>query len=262
MNFEILRWILIVLVGWVAGILVNYLADVLPFRRKFVKPFCRNCRVEQPFANYFLWPRTCPDCHSKRSARTWIVEILFVLVSIWLWENRTIQPGYVWNLLVCTYFGVVVVIDFEHKLIMHPVSIFGAVLGAITGYMEHGFLNTILGGLVGFGVMLVFYWVGEFIFRVVQRARGEAVDDVALGFGDVNLSGVLGLMLGFRAILVGLLFAVLIGGVVSLLYMVLALITRRYQMFMALPYGPFLVAGAVLVLFFGQPLAGFFASFR
>jgi leader peptidase (prepilin peptidase)/N-methyltransferase len=119
-----------------------------------------------------------------------------------------------------------------------------------------------LGGLVGFGVMLVFYWVGEFIFRVVQRARGEAVDDVALGFGDVNLSGVLGLMLGFRAILVGLLFAVLIGGVVSLLYMVLALITRRYQMFMALPYGPFLVAGAVLVLFFGQPLAGFFASFR
>lgn len=76
------------------------------------------------------------------------------------------------------------------------------------------------------------------------------MDDVALGFGDVNLSGVLGLMLGWPIILFGLGVAVLIGGAVSLVYIIVKLITRRYQALMALPYGPFLVLGAVLFIYF------------
>jgi leader peptidase (prepilin peptidase)/N-methyltransferase len=73
---------------------------------------------------------------------------------------------------------------------------------------------------------------------------------VALGFGDVNLSGVLGLLLGWPAILVGLLLAVLLAGIVSLIYLIIMLALRRYRLFTALPYGPFLIAGAGLIIFF------------
>jgi prepilin signal peptidase PulO-like enzyme (type II secretory pathway) len=72
----------------------------------------------------------------------------------------------------------------------------------------------------------------------------------ALGFGDVNLSGVLGLILGWPLILPTLFLSILIGGVVSLVYMLTMLAFRRYQLLMAIPYGPFLVSGAVLLIFF------------
>ena len=76
------------------------------------------------------------------------------------------------------------------------------------------------------------------------------MDDVALGFGDVNLSGVLGLMLGWPLVFVGLVVAVLLGGFVSMIYIIIKLITRKYNAFMALPYGPFLVVGAVILIYF------------
>jgi leader peptidase (prepilin peptidase)/N-methyltransferase len=80
------------------------------------------------------------------------------------------------------------------------------------------------------------------------------LDDVALGFGDVNLSGILGLMLGWPLILTGLVLAIFVGGLVSLIYLLIMMILRRYQLFTALPYGPFLITGAFVMLFFGGSL--------
>jgi leader peptidase (prepilin peptidase)/N-methyltransferase len=156
------------------------------------------------------------------------------------------------------YFGVVVVIDLEYKLIMHPVSLVGVALGLYIGVLSNGFTVTIIGGLVGFGVMWLLYVLGELILRWISQRRGQSSEEVALGFGDVNLSGVLGLMLGWPGILVGLTWAILLGGIVSMVYLVIMLILRRYQLFSALPYGPFLVAGAFLVIFLGDTISTVF----
>ena len=153
-------------------------------------------------------------------------------------------------MILLAYFGVVVLIDFEYRLIMHPVSIFGGVLGLVVGYLSVGWWRTLLGGVVGFGVMGLVYLLGVLIMKIVQRRRGQLADDVAFGFGDVNLSGVLGLMLGWPVILVGLVVTVFIAGFVSLIYILLKVITRKYEAFMALPYGPFLVLGAVILIYF------------
>ena len=98
--------------------------------------------------------------------------------------------------------------------------------------------------------MWLFYALGEGLMRLIARLRGQSVDEVALGFGDVNLSGVLGLILGWPVIWIGLFFGVFIGGVVSLVFMVWMLLRRKYHLFMALPYGPFLVIGATLLIYF------------
>jgi leader peptidase (prepilin peptidase)/N-methyltransferase len=99
-------------------------------------------------------------------------------------------------------------------------------------------------------LMWLLYQLGVLIIKLVKRSRGPLADEVALGFGDVNLSGVLGLMLGWPAVLVGLVVAVLIGGLVSLLYLLFKILTRQYQALMALPYGPFLVIGAGVLIYF------------
>ena len=98
--------------------------------------------------------------------------------------------------------------------------------------------------------MFLLYKLGEIFVRIMNKRREEPVDDVALGFGDVNLAGVLGLLLGFPAIVVGLTIGALLGGAGSLVYLVARLLQGKYRAMDALPYGPFLVAGAILLLFF------------
>jgi leader peptidase (prepilin peptidase)/N-methyltransferase len=77
-----------------------------------------------------------------------------------------------------------------------------------------------------------------------------AISPAALGFGDVKLLGLLGLILGWfgwGALLAGVFLGLLTGAVVSLAL----LATRRAGWRTALPFGPPLMAGAVLALALG-----------
>jgi leader peptidase (prepilin peptidase)/N-methyltransferase len=83
----------------------------------------------------------------------------------------------------------------------------------------------------------------------MSRIRNQEIDEIALGFGDVNLSGVIGLLLGWPGVLAGLVGAIILGGVVSGLYLAWQAVNKRYEAFSALPYGPFLALSALFLLF-------------
>lgn len=180
-----------------------------------------------------------------------IVEAAGILIALWLWNSPPERLGFWAGLILLVYFGSVVVMDIEHRIIMHPVSIFGAVLTGGLGIWLHGITATIYGGLAGFGIFLVLYSLGGVFARWLARRRGQEFDDVALGFGDVNLAGVIGLLMGWPAISLGLILGVFVGGLVSFLYILyMLIITRRYSPFSTLPYGPFLIFGAIALLYF------------
>src|SRR4030066_851183 len=98
--------------------------------------------------------------------------------------------------------------------------------------------------------MFGLYLLGGVCARRFIKRTLTPFDEVALGFGDVTLAGVLGLVLGWPGIIPGLVLAILLGGMASLVYLFGMLITHRYQPFSAIPYGPFLLASAVLLLYF------------
>lgn len=248
----------LLLLGWVVGALVNYLSDVLPWKRRLAQPFCTSCQAPMPWINYFFWPRSCPECKKRRTRRVWLVEITFMLSTVLLWYNHPDKLGFWGGLFLLAYFGVVVVIDMEHKLILHPVSIFGAVMGFGIGFYLHGLEATLIGGAVGYAAMFALYALGAGWLWLVNRLRGQKIDDVALGYGDVNLSGILGIILGWPGILAGLILAIFIGGAVSLIYLLVMLLLRKYRLYSAIPYGPFLIAGAVVLLFFKDVLQALF----
>jgi prepilin signal peptidase PulO-like enzyme (type II secretory pathway) len=101
-------------------------------------------------------------------------------------------------------------------------------------------------------VVFAFYLLGAAFARLVARVRGEESDEVAFGFGDVTLSTVLGLIVGFPAILIALFIGVLAAGEFSLIYILFSLLRRQYRAFMPIPYGPFLILGAMIVHFGGR----------
>jgi leader peptidase (prepilin peptidase) / N-methyltransferase len=242
--------ILIAALGWSIGIGINYFSDVLPYKRRIARPFCLHCSTEQPYLNYFIWPRKCQACGTRRRLRTWFVEIFAVFITLWLWYSPPDHLGFWLGLFLLAFFAIIVVIDLEHRLILHPVSIFGAIIGLGIGTWLNGLKLTLLGGLAGFGIMLVFYFGGILFAKLMSRIKRQELDEEALGFGDVNLSGILGLILGWPVIVAGLFIAILSGAVISVLLMVGMLLTRKYRTFVAIPYGPFLITGAVFLLYF------------
>jgi prepilin signal peptidase PulO-like enzyme (type II secretory pathway) len=177
-----------------------------------------------------------------------------ILISLWLWFIPQHIPSFFINFILFTYFGVVVVIDIEYRLILHHVSLVGLGIGIIVGYFLHGIVPTLIGGLTGFLGMLLLYYFGTLFSKAISHWRHEEIEEEALGFGDVNLSGVLGLILGWPGITLGLVGAILIGGIISFIYLIYLLITRRYHSFAAFPYGPCLIASAVFFLYFRQIL--------
>jgi leader peptidase (prepilin peptidase)/N-methyltransferase len=78
-------------------------------------------------------------------------------------------------------------------------------------------------------------------------ALAAAISPAGLGFGDVKLLGVLGLLLGWvgwGVLLTGVFLGLLAGAVVSLVL----LASRRVSWRSAVPFGPPLIAGAVAAL--------------
>ncbi len=240
-----------ILLGWFAALLVNYLADVLPATRKLTSPECGHCSIKFVWKDYLLL-KACSACGQARGWRTWLTQVLGIAATLYIWLFPPSALGFWlgWTLLV--YLAVVFIIDVEHRLVLHPVSYFGVLLGILVGTKLNGVQATLVGGALGFGIMFSLYYLGVLFARWISKRRGETVieEGDALGFGDVNLAGILGLVLGSKLIWIGILTAILAGGVVSLILIVGMLVSKRYKAFAAIPYAPFLILGAVWLLYF------------
>jgi leader peptidase (prepilin peptidase)/N-methyltransferase len=177
------------------------------------------------------------------------VEAIFILISLWLFITPT-RIGFSASIILWSFFGIVTVIDLEHRLILHPVSIAGVIICTAIGIWLHDPLNTFLGGIAGFVIMLLLYFFGQLVTKLLGRIRGHTIEEDALGFGDVNLGAVIGLLLGWPGIIAGVIFTIIFGGIVSLIYLIIKILLKQYQSDMVLPYGPFLVASAIFLIYF------------
>ena len=246
MEFLVLIPLFILGVGF--GYVINYLSDVLPRTRHFTAPVCQKCGEHRSFADFFQLIN-CRSCDQPVSRRNIVVLVLCGLITAFLWAAPPHHLN-LWLAFLCLiYLGTVAVIDLEHRVILNETSLAGVILGLVVGISIGGISKTLLGGAAGFLIMLGLYFLGEVFSRYMAKKRGLESDEVALGFGDVNLGGILGMMLGWPVILACLLFAILIGGLVSGGLILWMLIRRDYKPFTAIPYAPFLIASASVLLY-------------
>jgi prepilin signal peptidase PulO-like enzyme (type II secretory pathway) len=151
------------------------------------------------------------------------------------------------------------VIDLEHRLILFVVIIPSAVialLDAILTTYGADLGEALLGGLLGFFVFFLLY-IGGFLFTyILGKARGQPIDEVAFGYGDVMLITLSGLILGWQPLIIAMFMTVFLGAAGAIIYLVVRGLTRRhYSMFTPLPYGPYIVLGTVLMLLFSVEIS-------
>lgn len=266
-----MAFILVFIYGWLAGIAVNALADDLPRR---VSPQLPHYPDGEP-RPLIAWSAVLAflsgywgssDGVMLKFRHLWaeVGTLLLCLVTYSATSARadasTLQL--VFWLVYAAIFALIVVIDVEHKLILfvviNPFVVIAILDAVLTGRAaEPVLLDALLGGALGYGIFFLMYQGGFLFTRVLGRARGEEINEVAFGYGDVMLAGVVGLVLGWKLFLFAMTFTIILGALGALLYLVLLrLIGTRYSAFTALPYGPYIVAGALIMLLYPAQVGG------
>lgn len=260
------------LLGLAAGVLINTLADVLPpdaegRPRPWRGPHCLACGRERPAADWLAlaagFRGGCRFCGAPRGARPAGVELLAAAGSayLWVWAEGDLAR-FLAAVLVAGLFLLISVIDLEHRLILWRVVWVGGLALLVTGGLlpDRGWQKTLLGGLAGYGMVAVLFLLGQVYAWVVARWRGQPLEEVAFGGGDVNLAGLIGLAVGWSGVVIALFLGVLAAGVFSLGVLVVQLARGRYDPHMPFPYGPFLVLGGLAVYLYGRDVAAWWLA--
>jgi leader peptidase (prepilin peptidase)/N-methyltransferase len=130
------------------------------------------------------------------------------------------------------------VIDLEHHLLPDRLTLSGLVAGLIAN--AFGMLVTPLDALLGAAVGAALPYLVIVGYRLVRGVEG-------MGLGDVKLLAMIGAFLGWRGALLTLCLGAVVGAVVG----ISLIAARRGRLDTELPFGTFLSAAALLVLFLG-----------
>jgi leader peptidase (prepilin peptidase)/N-methyltransferase len=252
---------LLVVVG-VLGLAVGSFLNVVIYRvprgESLSRPGSRCPRCETaikarhnvPVLSWLALRGRCAACRAPISVRYPLVELgtaaLFVAVTARLGLTAEL-PAYLY-LAAITVALALIDIDVKRlpNAIVLPSYLIGAALLALAGLLG-GDWRAVGRGLLGMAALFTFY----FVLSIVYPG--------GMGLGDVKLAGVLGLYLGWlgwSSLLVGTFAGFLLGGVVGLAL----LVTRRAGRRSALPFGPAMLAGAMLAVFAAGPIAAWYAS--
>jgi leader peptidase (prepilin peptidase)/N-methyltransferase len=246
---EISQYVVTGIVGALVGSFLNVCIYRLPRGESLIWPGsrCPSCgtavRVYDniPLVGYLFLGGRCRHCRTPISLCYPFIEAVTAagfLVILWVFG-----PTWTAALYAVLFSGLLVVAgtDLSHKIIPDVITLPGMVLG-LTGaatVLPVGMLNALLGVLVGGGLLWALAWASPYLF-------GKE----GMGGGDIKLLGMVGAFLGWKPALLTILIGSLAGSVVGLCMIGSGLLKRDEY----IPFGPFLVTGAIIALFFGQPL--------
>lgn len=248
------------LIGAISGSFLNVCIVRMPQEKSVVKPrsYCVLClhtipwHDNIPLVSYFLLRGRCRFCKARISFRYFLVELVTALTFMGFYRYFGLSAVLWPYLVMVSCFIVATFVDLEHRIIPDQVSVGGMAAGLVfsllipelqeidmrlmPGAKAHGLslLYSGLGAIIGGGSIYLMGLLGDFIFR-----------KESMGGGDVKLMAMVGAFLGWQSALLTFFIAPFFGAV----YGIVEKIRTKDS---AIAYGPFLVIGALISLFYGQ----------
>jgi leader peptidase (prepilin peptidase) / N-methyltransferase len=235
--------------GACIGSFLNVCIYRIPAGASIVRPgsSCPRCKTEIafydniPILSWLLLMGKCRTCGTSIAVRYPLVELLtglFAAACIFFF-------GPTWQTLAAFAFVatliVVAFIDLDHRIIPDTISLPGIPIFFIAAIAvtDLTWRSSAIGILAGGGSLFAVAWG----YQLLTGREG-------MGGGDIKLLAMIGAFIGWQGILFTLFAASAIGTLIGLL----AMVRSGKGMKLAIPFGPFLAMGAVLYLFFGDPI--------
>ncbi len=244
------------LLGLFVGSFLNVCIDRLPRGQSIIHPrsHCAACnRKIRNFDNIpvfsYLWLRgRCRYCHAPIPIRLPIVEGMTGLLFALLYWKFGLGLELSISLVYISLLIVIFVIDLENQLVLDKVVYPGmalafafsffwpgiGVIDALPGEALGRVASSLAGGAIGFGMMALPF--------IIYR-RG-------MGFGDVKLGALVGLMCGYPLVFVAILMSWIGGGAVAAILLALKIKGPKDP----IPSATFLAISAMVTLLWGQAI--------
>ena len=245
------------IIGLVVGSFLNVCIYRMPRERSVIRPpsSCPACARPIPWhdnipvLSWILLRGRCRFCRAPISLLYPAVELLTAAAFLAAWWRHPDPRVYPVICLVMAGLIATTFIDLYHYIIPDEITLGGVAAGLIsaalvpeiTGRSTHlaGLLRSLLGVAVGGGGLYLIAVAGSALFK-----------KEAMGMGDVKLMGAVGAFFGPQAPLFSLLVGSVLGSIVGLALMALG----RARRDSAIPFGPYLAAGAALYALWGPAL--------
>ena len=194
-----------------------------------------------PIISYLALRGRCSQCQARISPRYPIVEAVTALMSgfvAWHFGYSLITIAvliFVWSLIALA------VIDLNTQLLPDDITLPLLWLGVLVN-MNDGFTDlhsAIIGVMAGYLSLWSIYWC----FKLITGKEG-------MGYGDFKLLAAIGAWLGWSMLPIVILFSSLVGAIAGVGLIIAAKLKKNIP----IPFGPYLVGGALIALFWGEKL--------
>lgn len=200
-----------------------------------------------PVLSYVQLGGRCRHCSAGIPYRYPVVEMLNALGYVGIvWFFGMTWSAAVYGIL-CSSLLVVAGTDLSHKIIPNAITFPGIVVGLLSAstVLPIGFVDGLLGTIIGGGILWLLAWASPYLF-------GKE----GMGGGDIKLLAMIGAFLGWKPALMTIMVGSFLGSVVGVGLIATKVIRREDY----IPFGPFLVCGGLVSLFFGQSLLDWYQS--
>ena len=246
----IFYYIIIITSGLVIGSFFNVVIYRIPLNKSILRPSssCTVCGNKVRFYNnipilsYLFLKGRCRDCKTKISPRYPIVEGLTALLFAFTYYFSGISFDMLIYVIFISALIIVSFTDIDHGIIPNVI---------VLPFTAIGIIMNILLMPRRWWIILAFAF-GAFLFMLII----SLVYPKGMGMGDVKLSLMAGSFL-IEKIIPGLFIGFLIGSI----YGIVMIIIKKKKFRQTIPFGPFISAGCVIALFFGDNIISWYLRF-
>jgi leader peptidase (prepilin peptidase)/N-methyltransferase len=250
-------YLAIALLGLAIGSFLNVVIYRVPRDISLVRPAssCPDCnspvkpRHNVPVLGWLILRGRCHDCRLPISARYPLIEAATALLFVAVTAHFGVTPELPAYLYLAAVAIALAAIDFDVRRLPDSIVLPSYVVGVlllVPAVVLDSNWSAAVRGLLAMAALFAVY------FALWLSYPG------GMGFGDVKLAGLIGLYLGFLgwgSVFVGTFVAFLLGAIVG----IALLLARRASRKSSVPFGPFMLAGAFLALFFAAQATSWYA---
>lgn len=247
--------ILISLYGLLIGSFLNVCIYRLPREESIAFPpsHCPRCENQLKFYNLipvfsFLIQRgRCSYCGETISPQYPLVESLNMLAYVAIYSRFGMGLDFIFYCLIASLLIVIAFIDLNEMLISDRMVALLVLLKLghkLINYFAYdqpmNMKSSLMGVLVGGGVFLLIYIVSQ----------------GGMGDGDITLMAALGFILGWKYVILNIILSFLLGAIISVGLLAFKIKDRKDP----IPFGPFIILGFFIVLFFGDIILNWYLN--
>ncbi len=247
--------LLIFIYGLLIGSFLNVCIYRIPKEESIAFPgsHCPKCDTSLkwydkiPGFSYIRLLGKCRYCKAKISPQYPLIELFNAIIYLLLFYKFHFTVDFIFYALIVTFLIVITIIDLKEMIIPDSLVITILILSTLHKSTNYIINKTPINLLDSLGGLML---AGGLFVLIILISNG------GMGGGDVTLIAALGFILGVKYIFVTIFLSFILGAIISIFLLITTIKGKKDP----IPFGPFIILGFMITMFWGDQLINWYIS--